>query len=158
MKFTEEKLEKAFIELLEQEGYPHHLGITISRKPDEVLIEEDLRNFLLNQYRHQNITINEVNSIILQLKSLPSSDLYESNKTFLQMLSDGFILKREDRNQKDIYIQLIDYAGLNKHRQPDEEQLISIAADSKKEYPEDQNIYKFVNQFEITGTEKRILE
>lgn len=156
MKFTEEKLEKAFIELLEQEGYPHHLGITISRKPDEVLIEEDLRNFLLNQYRHQNITINEVNSIILQLKSLPSSDLYESNKTFLQMLSDGFILKREDRNQKDIYIQLIDYAGLNKHRQPDEEHLISIAAESKQDYPEDQNIYKFVNQLEIAGTEKRI--
>ena len=40
MKFTEEKLEKAFTELLGQEGFPHHLGITIVRKPDEVLIEE----------------------------------------------------------------------------------------------------------------------
>jgi type I restriction enzyme R subunit len=38
MKFTEEKLEKAFTELLGQEGFPHHLGITITRKPDEVLI------------------------------------------------------------------------------------------------------------------------
>jgi type I restriction enzyme R subunit len=37
MKFTEEKLEKAFTELLGQEGFPHHLGITITRKPDEVL-------------------------------------------------------------------------------------------------------------------------
>jgi type I restriction enzyme R subunit len=27
MKFTEEKLEKAFTELLGQEGFPHHLGI-----------------------------------------------------------------------------------------------------------------------------------
>jgi len=43
MKFTEEKLEKAFAELLGQEGFPHHLGITIARKPDEVLIEEDLK-------------------------------------------------------------------------------------------------------------------
>ena len=59
MKFTEEKLEKAFTELLGQEGFPHHLGITISRKPDEVLIEEYLRNFLLNQYASQVITINE---------------------------------------------------------------------------------------------------
>jgi type I restriction enzyme R subunit len=42
MKFTEEKLEKAFTELLGQEGYSHHLGITISRKPEEVLIEEDV--------------------------------------------------------------------------------------------------------------------
>jgi type I restriction enzyme R subunit len=50
MKFTEEKLEKAFTELLSQEEFPHHLGISISRKPDEVLIEEDLRNFLSAQY------------------------------------------------------------------------------------------------------------
>jgi type I restriction enzyme R subunit len=51
MKFTEEKLEKAFTELLGQEGFPHCLGITITRKPDEVLIEEDLiQNFLLTQY------------------------------------------------------------------------------------------------------------
>jgi len=156
MKFTEEKLEKAFTELLVQEGYPHHLGITISRKADEVLIEEDLRSFLLTQYAPQGITTNEANSIILQLKSLPASDLYESNKTFLRMLSDGFILKREDRNQKDIYIQLINYSGLNKHRQPGKEQLISIAAEPKAEYSSDTNIYKFVNQLEILGTEKRI--
>lgn len=42
MKFTEEKLERAFTELLGQKGFPHHLGIIIARKPDEVLIEEDL--------------------------------------------------------------------------------------------------------------------
>lgn len=156
MKFTEEKLERAFTELLGQEGFPHHLGITITRKPDEVLIEEDLRTFLLTQYAAQGITYNEVSSIILQLKSLSASDLYESNKTFLKMLSDGFILKREDRNQKDIYIQLINYAGLNKHRQPSEDEVISIAAEPDEQYPPDTNIYKFVNQLEIVGTEKRI--
>lgn len=43
MKFTEAQLEKAFAELLGQEGFPHHLGISIVRKPDEVLIEEDLK-------------------------------------------------------------------------------------------------------------------
>lgn len=156
MKFTEEKLEKAFTELLGQEGFPHHLGITITRKPEEVLIEEDLQNFLLTQYAGQGITLNEIKSIILQLKSLSSSDLYESNKTFLKMLSDGFILKREDRNQKDIYIQLINYAGLNKHRQPKEDEVISIAAEPEEQYPPDNNIYKFVNQLEIVGSEKRI--
>lgn len=156
MKFTEDKLENAFAELLGQEGFPHQSGIAIKRNPDEVLIEEDLQNFLLSQYQHEGITVNECKSIILQLKSLSASDLYESNKTFLNMLSDGFILKREDRNQKDIYIQLIDYSGLNRHRQPDEEQLISIAADPKEDYGKDNNIYKFVNQLEIFGTEKRI--
>ena len=156
MKFTEEKLEKAFTELLGQEGFPHHLGITITRKPDEVLIEEDLQTFLLTQYAGQGITVNETKSIILQLKSLSASDLYESNKTFLKMLSEGFILKREDRSQKDIYIQLINYAGLNKHRQPEADQLISIAADPETQYSPDNNIYKFINQLEIIGTEKRI--
>lgn len=156
MKFTEEKLEKTFTELLGQEGFPHHLGNTIIRKPEEVLIEEDLQNFLLTQYAGQGITVNEIKSIILQLKTLSSSDLYESNKTFLKMLSDGFILKREDRNQKDIYIQLINYAGLNKHRQPNEDEVISIAAEPDEQYPPDNNIYKFVNQLEIIGSEKRI--
>jgi type I restriction enzyme R subunit len=96
------------------------------------LIEEDLQNFLLTQYASQGITVNETKSIILQLKSLSASDLYESNKTFLKMLSDGFILKREDRNQKDIYIQLIDYSGLNKHRQPEADQLISSCSRTRR--------------------------
>lgn len=156
MKFTEEKLEKAFTELLGQEGFPHHFGISIKRNPDEVLIEEDLRTFLSSQYSQQGITLNEINSIILQLKSLSASDLYESNKTFLKILSDGFILKREDRKQKDIYIQLINYTGLNKHRQPEAEQLLSVAAEPDEQYPPDNNIYKFVNQLEIIGTERRI--
>jgi type I restriction enzyme R subunit len=156
MKFTEAKLEQSFTELLAQEGFSHHLGNTISRKPDEVLIEEDLRNFLQSQYASQGITLNEINSIILQLKSFPASDLYESNRKFLQMLSDGFILKREDRKQKDIYIQLINYSGLNNHRAPDAEQLISIAAEPEIQFPPDTNIYKFVTQLEITGSEKRI--
>ncbi len=158
MKFTEEKLEKAFAGLLGQVGFPHHTGASLTgvRKPDEVLIEEDLRSFLLTQYAPQGITINEANSVILQLKTLPASDLYESNKTFSRMLSDGFILKREDRSQKDIYIQLIDYSGLDKHRQPAAEQLITVAAEPEAHYPHDNNIYKFVTQLEIIGSEKRI--
>jgi type I restriction enzyme R subunit len=165
MKFTEAQLEKVFTELLGQEGFPHHLGIAISRKPDEVLIEEDLQTFLLAQYASQGITVNEIKSIILQLKSLSSSDLYESNKTFLKMLSDGFILKREDRNKKDIYIQFIDYSGLNNQRQPEPDQLISLTADKEERsftfaddalYEKDNNIYKFVTQLEIFGSEKRI--
>jgi type I restriction enzyme, R subunit len=156
MKFTEEKLENAFTELLGQEGYPHHSGIAIKRMPDEVLIEDDLQKFLLTQYQAQGLTINEAKSIILQLKTLAASDLYESNKTFLNMLSDGFILKRENRSDKDIYIQLIDYKGLNKHRVPDPDQLISIVAEEEEAFNKDNNIYKFVNQLEIVGSERRI--
>jgi type I restriction enzyme R subunit len=132
MKFTEERLENAFTELLGKEGFPHLLGMTIPRDPEEVLIEEDLKTFLLTHYASHGITLNEIGSIILQLKSLSPTDLYDSNKTVLKMLSDGFSLKRENRNEKDIWVHLIDYSQ------------------------QDNNIYKFVNQLEIVGSEKRI--
>jgi type I restriction enzyme R subunit len=154
LRFTEEKLERAFTELLGLEGFPHHLGITIRRSPDEVLIEEDLQKFLLSHYQTEGLTVTEAKTIILQLKSLSATDLYESNKTFLNMLSDGFILKREDRKNKDIYIQLIDYKGLDKHIQPSPDKLQSIVASPPEPYGN--NIYKFVNQLEIVGSEKRI--
>lgn len=156
MKFTEAQLEKAFTELLGNENFPHHLGETISRSVDEVLIEVDLQNFLLTQYKAEGLSITEAKSIILQLKSLPSSDIYESNKTFLKMLSDGFILKRENRSNKDIYIQLIDYKGLQKQKNLNPDQAISIVAEAEEDYRKDNNIYKFVNQLEIVGNEKRI--
>ena len=154
MKFTEEKLEHAFIELLGKQNFPHHTGNKIVRAADEVLIEADLFNYLMTRYEHNQLTETEARSIILQLKNLPASDLYETNKTIMRWLSDGFILKREDRNQKDIHIELIDYSGLD-------EQLVgsdldSIVADDEIPYPPNNNIYKFVNQLEITGTEKRI--
>ncbi|HKL86375.1 MAG TPA: type I restriction endonuclease subunit R [Treponemataceae bacterium] len=154
MKFTEAKLEQAFIELLAQEGYAHHFGDSISRTVDEVLIEDDLIHYLLNKYKPNALTLTEAKTILLQLKTLPSSDLYESNKTIMRWLSDGFILKREDRNQKDIHIELIDYNGLEAHLISSD--LDMIAADTEELYPVDCNIYKFVNQLEIVGSEKRI--
>ncbi|NLN24966.1 MAG: type I restriction endonuclease subunit R [Bacteroidetes bacterium] len=154
MKFTEAKLEEAFIELLGNEGYPHFLGNTISRMPEEVLIEEDIIKFLLKQYQNEGLTLNEAKSIVLQLKTLPASDLYESNKKLIRWLSDGFILKREDRNQKDIWVSLIDYAGLDRQLQGNHLDTFS-EVDLRENYG-DNNIYKFVNQLEIVGTEKRI--
>lgn len=133
MKFSEEKLERAFVDLLANEGYQHQHGLSLSRSSDDVLIEEDLRNYLLSSYASQGITSDEVQVIITKLKRLPASDLYESNRDFMRMLSDGFTLVREDRSQKDIYIQLLNF-----------------------NVKQDCNFYKFVNQLEITGNEKRI--
>ena len=154
MKFTEVKLEQAFIELLGNEGYPHFLGNTISRADDEVLIEEDLKNYLLNHYKKEKLSEIEAQSIILQLKTLSSADLYESNKKIMRWLADGFILKREDRKQKDIHIELIDYSRLLPQTQ--NRDLDDIVAEQQSQYGKDHNIYKFVNQLEIVGTEKRI--
>ncbi len=155
MKFTESKLEQAIIELLENAGFPHTNGITLIRQPEEVLIEDDLKEFLKKGYEQDGITENEIQKIISQIKSFPASDLYESNKAFMKMLSDGFILKREDQKKKDLYIQLIDYSGLTAYRIPDKEKLLTIAAEEREEYGKDENIYRFVNQLEITHYDQK---
>ena len=115
MKFTEAKLEQAIIELLGEQGYPHLNGGELKRSNSEVLIKDDLRAFLKQRYQQADITEGEIDSIIRQLETLPSSDLYDSNKTFCKWLSDGFLLKRESgsaagsASQKDLYIQLLDF-------------------------------------------------
>jgi len=162
MKFTEAQLENAIIELLEQEEIPHLTGDQVSRPAmDEVLIKDDLREFLLEQYKEDGITPKEADRIILELESYPALSLYESNKSIMKKIADGFVLKRDDRSKKDLYIYLIDYNNILKAA------LVGIedrefnpnyrkAASEIGEYKPDTNIYKFVNQLEITGNEKRI--
>jgi type I restriction enzyme R subunit len=132
MKFTESALEEAIIELIVKQDISHVHGSKLIREPSDVLIKEDLRQYLHTQYASEGITSSEVESIIRILDAKPASDLYGSNKAIMKMVSDGFLLKRDDRNQKDLYIQLIDYSS------------------------SDLNIYKTVNQMEINGFEKRI--
>ena len=45
MKFTVEKLEQTYIELFGLENIPHVLSVGISRAPEKVLIEENLKAF-----------------------------------------------------------------------------------------------------------------
>lgn len=132
MKFTEDRLEQAIIELLSAEGYPHTLGEILDRNPDDVLIKSDLRHFLATRYKDDLITDYEIESIIHKLEYLPASDLYDTNKAIMKLVADGFTLKREDYTQKDLYIQLIDYEAL------------------------DNNRFRIVSQMEIQGFELRI--
>lgn len=132
MKFTEALLEQAFIDLLGEQGYPYVPGEHIVRTPNEVLIIDDLKDFLQSQYKAQNITPNEIDGIVKDLQKLPASDLYETNKTIMHWVRDGFVLKREDHKEKDLYVQLINFEQL------------------------ETNSFKMVNQLEVVGYEKRI--
>ena len=67
---------------------------------DEVLLEDDLMYYLLLQYQSNGLTVNEAKSIILQIKALPDSDLYEITKTIMKWLADGFILKTGRQKSK----------------------------------------------------------
>ncbi|QKF77113.1 type I restriction endonuclease subunit R [Arcobacter defluvii] len=131
-KFTEEKLELAFIELLENQGITYQFGKEIIRNESEVLLEDDLKKYLKSRYKTENITDSEITGIVRKLHSYPASDLYDSNKAIMKLISDGFILKREKADDKDIYIEFINYNDVNS------------------------NNFKIVNQLEIIGYEKRI--
>lgn len=157
--FDEAKLEQAIITLLGEhhtasgkQVYPHHIGSELPR-PDEteVLILDDLRCYLAEQYKADGITDGEIETIIRQLQTLPASDLYQSNKTFCQWLSNGFLLKRESstqggqyRNQKDLYIELMDTTALP-------QKLAAMFVDGIDTIEADNNRYRLVNQLEIEG-------
>ncbi|MCV6022209.1 type I restriction endonuclease, partial [Escherichia coli] len=76
----------------------------------------DLREFLAKRYQAEGITAYEIEQIIHKLEYLPASDLYDTNKAIMKFVSDGFLLKREDASQKDLYIQLLDYVGIENNR------------------------------------------
>ena len=124
MTFNEHALEMSIMELFEDEGYEHLVGSDIHREKTEVLLVDDIKNYLYDKYADDEITPSEVESIILMLRSV-SGNVYEVNKTVFKMICDGFIFNRKDRSQKDLFIQLIDF--------------------DNPEY----NIFKIVNQVEI---------
>ncbi|MTI62279.1 type I restriction endonuclease subunit R [Methylophaga sp.] len=129
--FTEAKLEQAIIELIEQQGYLYTAGETLDRDRSEVMIREDLEDFLRERYASDGLTEGELETIIRRLINFSSADLYDSNRAIHKLVADGFVLKRDDHTQKDLFIQLIDYDNSS-------------------------NRYRIVNQLEIEGTEKRI--
>lgn len=129
--FNEHALEMSIMELFKDEGYIYLNGSQIHRERTEVLLQDDLKQYLYNRYAKDGITPSEVDGILLMLRNI-SGTLYEANKAFYKLLCDGFILNREDRTQKDIYIELIDF-----------------------DTPEN-NIFKAVNQFEIEGINNQL--
>lgn len=124
--FNEHALEMSIMELFQDEEYTYINGENISRDMSDVLLADDLRKYLNERYASEGITESEIDGIILNLRSI-SGTIYEANKAVIKLICDGFILNREDRSQKDLYISLIDF-----------------------ETPEN-NIFKIVNQFEISG-------
>ena len=124
--FNEHALEMSIMQLFKDEGYTYVSGDQIHRERTEVLLTDDLKQYLYNRYAKDGITPSEVDGIILSLRNI-SGTIYEANKAVYKLISDGFILNREDRSQKDVFIELIDFENA------------------------DNNIFKVVNQFEIDG-------
>lgn len=129
-KFTEDELEKAIISLFEEQGYTYVNGENVTRKYyKEVLIEEDLRSYLLSRY--SDLTETELKTIINKISLISSTPLYNGNRDTFRIISEGFDLTREEAGKLDVHIDYINY----------------------DEY--DKNIFKVVNQFTVEDVATR---
>ena len=131
-RFKEPQLEEAFVEVFKEQGYNYVRGKNIIRDTRDVILNDDLRSFLREQYKADNITESEITSAIKKLETTDGGGVYAENVEAMRMIMDGFSLKREDPSKPNLYINLIDY-------------------NFRKEERKDPNIYRFVNQFAIKG-------
>ena len=129
--FTEAELESAIITLFEQQGYSCVHGDSIHRRYGDILLEGDLRSFLISKYN--DLTETEIEKIISRLRNIPSTPLYQGNKEAFWLVSEGFDLERDDTEKLPIHIDYIEY---------DTDKL-------------DRNIFKVVNQFTIADIRER---
>lgn len=132
--FNESQLEQSIIALLQEQGYDYAKGEDIVRNFDEVVLHDDLATYLRDRYRNDGITETEIEAAIRVITQLQGRILYEENKHTLNLIMDGFSLKREDPTKQNLYIYPISFDSLHQKH----------------------NIFKVVNQFDIIGNEHRI--
>ncbi len=128
-KFTEAQLEEAIIELFQEQGYNYINGDKLHRKYDDILLEEDMREFLSQRY--SNLTATELEKVINKLKYVPNTPLYRGNREAFYLVNEGFNLVRDDSALAPIHIEYIDF-----------------------ENPEN-NIFKVVNQYIVQDVRER---
>lgn len=133
VKFYESDLEEVAMDVLSGDefemGYTYCHGSELHREQDEVLIIDDLFLYLIRRY--PDLSDTEIAKIGARVRATENTP-YETNRTFLRLLADGFDLKRDDPSKSDIHIELADY-----------------------EHPED-NYFRVVNQFEVKQRQLRI--
>ena len=132
--FNESQLELSIITLLQEQGYDYVKGEDIQRDLDEVVLRDDLAQYLRSRYKNDGITDTEVEAAIRVITQKQGGTLYYENKQTLNLLMDGFSLKREDPSKQNLYIYPIAFDEANQKH----------------------NIFKVVNQFDIIGLQHRI--
>ncbi|MBR6519451.1 MAG: type I restriction endonuclease subunit R, partial [Paludibacteraceae bacterium] len=130
--FNEHALEMAIMELFQNEGYIYTNGEEVHKEVSEVLLRDDLRMYLRGRYAVQGITDVEVESAIARLTVDKGGALYDKNVATYRLMTEGFMIKREDVSLTDLFIEPIDFDCV------------------------ENNIFRIVNQLEIKGAEKRI--
>ena len=129
--FDEAELERAIIELFEREGYEHLSGDEIHRTTDEVLLLDDLRDFISTRYANENLSATELQTIVNKLSLINSTPLYAGNREAFFLVNEGFDLPRDDTSKVALHVEYIDFNA------------------------PDRNIFKVVSQFSVQGDRMR---
>ena len=128
-KFTEDQLEQAIIELFQLQGYTYVHGENVHRQYEDILLEDDLRTYLLGRYK--DISDVEVQKIINKIALIQASPLYLGNRETFWLVNEGFNLQRDDISKVALHVDYIDY-----------------------DHPEN-NIFKVINQYSVQGERLR---
>lgn len=129
--FTEAQLEEAIITLFKQQGYEYTDGENLHRKYEDILLLNDLHQFLFSRYAEEELSEVEVQKIINHLSFIQSNPLYIGNKETFLLVNEGFDLQRDDTSKVALHVDYIDF---------DEPQ---------------NNIFKVVNQYSVQGEQLR---
>ena len=122
-KYYESDYEEALIDLLEQQGWEYTHGGSIARNNREVLLVNDLTEYLKKRY--VDLDASEIEDITNRLRHVSGQTHFELLRNTYYLMRDGF---RYTRNQdgKIFDIEFVDFEPQNKN-----------------------NIYRCVNQFEV---------
>ena len=102
--FIEATLESAIAELFTQQGYTHLQGSDLVRESKrEVVLQEELKQFLRRRYADEAITESEVGRSVARLTASAEGSNYERNRATHHLLTEGFFLPREDSSLPDLY-------------------------------------------------------
>ncbi|MAO49498.1 MAG: type I restriction-modification system endonuclease [Pusillimonas sp.] len=128
---TEASIEQATIDWLTDLGYNHKLGTSLPQNNTEVVLTEPLLQFIEKQYPHIPQEIQQL--AVGELSNNVGADLDHRNRDFHLKLTKGkeYAYEDADGKEKAVHIYPIDF-----------------------EKP-DNNVFWVVNQFSITGKNKR---
>lgn len=123
MKFYESEYEEALIELLKEQGWEYTCGENIPRNNREVLLTDDLKEYL--QSRYAELTTDDLEEVINHLRHVSGQTHFDLLRNTYYLVRDGYRYTRHsDGNIFDI--EYLDFSTHNGN-----------------------NIYRCVNQYEV---------
>lgn len=89
-KLYESDFEEALVDLFEEVGWEYSHGDTISRKFTDPLIEKDLRDYLTCRYSTKNLSQDEMDGIVANVRNVSGQNEYYALQNTFYLYRDGY--------------------------------------------------------------------